>query len=209
MFRTEVAEYVNLFRRQVVVLKDDFENRSPFGDFAIDLRNLGADILDVTGFQLANIDHHFDFVRAGIDCRCGFESFDGGRGATVWKADHGADLDGSAAEKGDGERDVVGFDAYGCNGIFFAEGDLVGAIGVGKGGVEKGVVYHLGEVVEGDLEFWHDGEIWGFYNGFLGSTWILDEFLSEAPWIMNDSLEHNEVCYQQCPSFTVRWKPHK
>jgi hypothetical protein len=50
-------------------------------------------------------------------------------------------------------RNVIGFYASCCDGVFLTYLEASYDFGVGHGGVEEGVVYHFGEAREGDADY--------------------------------------------------------
>lgn len=64
----------------------------------VDLADFIADVGPFMAARFADVDDHFDFVRARLDGFVGFEEFACCRAGTVWKPDYRAEFDGRVRE---------------------------------------------------------------------------------------------------------------
>lgn len=70
----------------------------------------------------------------------------------MWETDYGTDEDGRSFKEFAGEGDMVGFHTSGCYIVLSSDGETSFYFVVGHGGVEEGVINHLGEVGKGNFE---------------------------------------------------------
>lgn len=68
------------------------------------------------------------------------------------EADHGTDEDGGPRKMFDSKGNVIRLYASCSNRVIFAQLEAGYDFGVGHGGMEERVVYHFGEVGEGDFD---------------------------------------------------------
>lgn len=71
----------------------------------------------------------------------------------MWEADHRTDENGGPRKIFDSKRNVIRLYTSCCNGVFLAQLQAGYDFGVGHCGVEERVVYHFGEIREGDANY--------------------------------------------------------
>src|ERR1035437_311287 len=121
-------------------LQDYLHNGLGFVRRSNHLPNIRLDGFVVTGAQLANIDHHVDFLCAVAQRDGGFRHLGFGRGGTQRETHHGANPDRRPRQLGAHQRHPVGVHAHAGEIVLARLAADLDQVGAGGFGLEYGVV---------------------------------------------------------------------
>lgn len=130
---------------EIGVLKDDFDFLAGVVDELGEGGEFGLDVGPVAAAGFADIDDDVELLTAVGEGLAGFSELDGGGVSAVGEADGGAGVDVGAGEDLGAAGEGVGQDADAGYVVTEGQGAAVFKLRRGEGGVEQGVVNHLGD----------------------------------------------------------------